>query len=113
MRFFYKVAMVCNLCFILSVVLRLVDIAMQKKGNTNGVLLFQPLKSTIVILGYGAILVNLLYLISLFFTLLFKTKQTINEKGEANKEKKNAVIYNGLILFFFIIQIVYFFVITI
>jgi hypothetical protein len=51
-----------------------VEMQQRKQGNFNGVLLFQPIKATVIILGYGAIFVNLVFVIlSLYW---FATKKT-------------------------------------
>ena len=70
MRFFAKVIFICNCCFILSVILRWVENANKQKGNFDGVIKLQPLESTIVILGYTAIIFNFIFnAIVLFFFL--------------------------------------------
>lgn len=76
MRFFTRVVAICNICFILAVILRAIELSKRAVGNTNGAIPFQPLESTIVILGYGAILVNFLYLP---FVLLSWRKQRLNQ----------------------------------
>jgi len=63
MRFFTKLVVLCNLCFILSVYLRYVTLARTAVGNTNGLIGYQPLESSIIVLGYGAIFINALFLL--------------------------------------------------
>lgn len=51
--------------------------AHKKNGNFNGVIQIQPLESTLVVLGYGAIFINLVFN---FFVLSFfvaKAKQPV------------------------------------
>lgn len=66
MRFFSRVVCICNICFILAVILRWVELSKRAKGNFDGAIGFQPLEATLVILGYGAIFLNVIYL---FFSL--------------------------------------------
>ncbi|MEO6538590.1 MAG: hypothetical protein ABIT07_07160 [Ferruginibacter sp.] len=73
MRFFARLVFLCNICFIGSVILRFVEINNSAKGNANLALKFQPLESTFVILGYGAIFLNLLFVI--FSLYWFATKK--------------------------------------
>jgi len=75
MRFFIKFVVICNGCFILSVILRYIELSKRIKGDMNGAISYQPLESTVVVLGYGAILVNsLFFLISLFYLFSGKIK---------------------------------------
>lgn len=67
MRFFSKIVFLCNVCFIIAVILRAVEMAKRAKGNFNGAIPFQPLESTLVILGYGAIFINaVFFLLSIY-----------------------------------------------
>ncbi len=64
MRFFSRVALICNLCFIISVIMRLVKIGTNAKGNGyNGALKVEPIISSIVVLGWIAIFVNIIFAI--------------------------------------------------
>ena len=59
MRFFSKIVFICNLCFILSAIMRLVEFGMRKAGNINAVIPLQAIEGTIVVLGFvAAILFN-------------------------------------------------------
>lgn len=73
MRFFARLVFLCNICFIGSVILRFVEIRNSVKGNANLALKFQPLESMFVILGYGAIFLNLFFII--LCLLWFATKK--------------------------------------
>ena len=79
MRFFSKVVFICNCCFILAVILRWVENAHKKNGNFNGAIKIQPLESTLVVLGYGAVFINLLLNILLLLLFVTKTKQSISK----------------------------------
>jgi hypothetical protein len=63
MRIFSKIVFICNVCFIIAAVLRFIEVSRHAKGNADGILPFQPLTATIVILGYGAIFINLVFFI--------------------------------------------------
>ena len=97
MRFFARLVLICNICFIISVILRFVEIKNAAKGNSNLALKFQPLESTFVVLGYGAIFLNLFFF--LFYFFWFATKKI-------NFIPRWIVLFNLVI---FPIQIYYFF----
>jgi hypothetical protein len=61
MRFFARVTFICNLCFLAAVVLRFVENHNKTSNDINLALKFQPLESTIVVLGYGAIIINIFF----------------------------------------------------
>jgi len=72
MRFFSKITVLCNACFLLSVVFWYVE-RHSKPGESTGQILPLPwLESTLVILGYGAIIVNLLFLLLYFIFVSLK-----------------------------------------
>ncbi|MFC4263954.1 hypothetical protein ACFOWM_13755 [Ferruginibacter yonginensis] len=59
MRFFSKIVAVCNLCFILSSIMRLIEIPMRKAGSKDGIIPLPFVEGTIVVLGFiVAILLN-------------------------------------------------------
>jgi hypothetical protein len=67
--------MICNICFLIAVVLRYVEMTRRAKGNFNGAIPFQPLESSLVILGYGAIFVNFIFvLLTVYWILARKIK---------------------------------------
>ena len=55
MRFFAKFVFVCNICFLASVILRFIELSRRTTGNLDSAIPFQPLESTIIVLGYSAI----------------------------------------------------------
>jgi hypothetical protein len=97
MRFFSKITFICNLCFVASVILRWVEIAMQKKGSHDGAIKLQPLESTVVVLGYGAIIINFIF--NAFVLVFFLAK----------KEQPVAKWLIWINLFFLAAQVYYFF----
>lgn len=97
MRFFSKFVFVCNLAFLLSVVMRFVEWGNDTAAQSNDALGFQPLKSTLIILGYSAVLFNVVFL------LLLVLKKIV--KGDSN-----IPLWLSLSnFFFFVLQILYFF----
>lgn len=72
MRFFSRIVFICNCCFIISVILRFVELQQRAKNNYDGAIPFQPLESTLVILGYGAIYINVVFLLISIYRFLLK-----------------------------------------
>lgn len=96
MRFFSKIIFICNICFIAAVIFRYIEINADKAGKNPNVLGFQPLESTLIILGYGAVIFNLIFLFSYLIAYLFKKGMSV---------PKWILLFN-LILFF--VQLIYF-----
>ena len=67
MRFYSKFVFFCNLCFIISAILRLIENTNKLNGNGAQPAMLQPLTSTLVILGYSAIFFNLIFTIIFLF----------------------------------------------
>lgn len=63
MRFFSRLVFICNLCFLASIVLRLIELVQRKGGNLNPAIGLQALEGTLVILGYGAIFLNVIFFV--------------------------------------------------
>lgn len=97
MRFFSKLIFICNLCFIAAVILRWVENVNKQKGNFDGAIKLQPLESSIVVLGYGAIIFNFIFNLTIL-TLLWLKKDMLVPKW--------LIWFNFLIL---IVQVYYFF----
>jgi hypothetical protein len=97
MKFFSKIVFICNLCFVASVILRLVENAKKKDANFDGLVLLKPLESTLVVLGYSAIIINGLFLVICLFLLAAKKIKQIPQW---------IVLCN---LVFFLLQVYYFF----
>jgi len=55
------------------VILRLYENAHKKDGNFNGAIQIRPLESTLVVLGYGAIFINLIFNLILLGFFITKT----------------------------------------
>jgi hypothetical protein len=76
MRFFSKITVFCNACFLVAVVLWYIEMGNKTRGNSDLVLPLPWLESTFVILGYGAIVINALFLLLCF--IFFSFKMNIN-----------------------------------
>ena len=73
MRFFSKLVVICNVCFLLSVLLRFAEMLRQKPIHVEGTVFWNPITSTLVILGYGAVFLNVVFcLISTFLLIINK-----------------------------------------
>ena len=97
LRFFSKLVFICNLCFIATVILREVENANKKKGNFDGAIKLQPLQSTIVVLGYSAIIINIILNLLVLVKFLLRKEQQL---------PKWLIWFNFLIL---LAQVYYFF----
>ena len=97
MRFFSKIVFICNLCFVAAVILRLVENAKRKSETFDGQVLLKPMQSTLVVLGYGAIFLSLLFLFACFYWLI--TKQI--------KQLPKWIVITNLV--FLLVQTYYFF----
>ena len=73
MRFFSKITVILNMCFIIAVVLWYVEMSQKANGNNNLALPLPWLEGIFVILGYGAIVVNTLFLLLTFIFYSFKS----------------------------------------
>jgi len=73
MRIFNKVVFICNVCFIAAVFLRWIEMNNKKDGPfTGNVIPLPALQNMLVLLGYGAIILNLLFCIICIIRLLTK-----------------------------------------
>jgi hypothetical protein len=63
MRFFSRIVLICNICFLIVVALHFLRLAQKADNIFNGTLVYQPLISTIAVLGYlVAIFLNMLFI---------------------------------------------------
>ncbi len=64
MRFYSRVVLICNICFLLVVVLHVLRLSKKADAVFDGGLIFQPVISTIAVLGYiVAIFLNFFFLV--------------------------------------------------
>lgn len=72
MRFFSKLTVIFNICFVVAVVFWFIEMNNKTAGSTNQVLPLPWLEGIFVLLGYGAIVVNALFLLVTFVFYSFK-----------------------------------------
>lgn len=98
MRIFNKFVLICNICCIAAAILRYVEMSNKAAGTHAGNLIPLPwLQNSIVILGYGAIIVNTIFV--LCYAL-----------GYAARRKKLAPVFvTGFNVAMLPLQVVYFF----
>lgn len=95
MKVFNKLVFICNICFIISAIMRLIEISSKAHGN-GAVSALPPVQGILVILGYGAIFINLIFVLT-FIILSVKGKQVLPKW----------ITYFNIIMF--LVQIWYFF----
>lgn len=74
MRFFSKFTVLCNCCFLAAMVFRYFEMQKKPHGNNDQLIQLPWLESTLVTLGYGAIIVNVLFLLVYFIFVSLKVK---------------------------------------
>ncbi len=67
MRFFSKIVFISNICFIISAVLRIVEMNYRKSGINDNVIPLPALEGTIVVFGFLAILLNAAFVFIILF----------------------------------------------
>ena len=68
MRVFSKIVFIFNACFIAAAILRLVEMVKRSQGNINAAIPLPFLENTLVLLGYSAIFINVVFaLLSLYW----------------------------------------------
>ncbi len=72
MRFFSKITVLCNASFLFTVLFWFIETHNKYEGNATQALPLPWLEGTLVILGYGAIIVNLLFLLLYFIFVSLK-----------------------------------------
>jgi hypothetical protein len=75
MRFFSKIAVLFNACFLVAVVFWYIEKNKDYEGSATQILPLPWVEGTFVILGYTAILVNVLFLLLTF--IFYSLKATI------------------------------------
>ena len=79
MKFFSKLTFICNICFLASVVLWYVEVHNSKRlgSDDNRIIELPWLENVLVILGYGAIIINLFFLLVLFIYTAFRIRYVV------------------------------------
>jgi hypothetical protein len=96
MKLFSKFVFICNLCFLATAILRYVEIGNDHLSKNIDAISFQPLKSSLIVLGYSALLFNLI------FFLMFILLKTI---GKTTKVSNWLIVVNSVML---CVELVYF-----
>jgi hypothetical protein len=96
-RIFSKVVTICNVCFLLSLLFRFLGIGSNNTSNGSVVAPLPWLQNMLIILGYGAIFLNIIFFSFYLFLLLFKKQLMVGRW----------LLMINLIIF--IVQIIYFF----
>ena len=97
MRFFSKVIFVCNICFVLSIILRFVERHSAAKGGTDQAIPLPFVEGALAVLGQLAIVFNLIFCITVLILFLFRKMQQI----------RGWIVIANLV--FLIIQVFYYF----
>ncbi|MBX2888068.1 MAG: hypothetical protein KF829_05400 [Ferruginibacter sp.] len=95
MKMFARIAVLCNLAFVLSVIMRFLE---SKNYHPDNIIPYTNIRNTIIIMGYGAIVVNFLFFSSLLFLLMVRKKLNL---------PLFYMVCNGVV---FISQVIYFFI---
>lgn len=77
MRFFSRLVVICNVCFIASVILRYVEYPGQQKGNVDVAIPLPALENILVILGYSSIFLNIIFLLACLVTFFVNKGKTV------------------------------------
>ncbi len=73
MKVFNKLVFICNIMFIVTAILRLVEIQRRATGVNGRLTPLPPIEGIVAILGYGAIFINFIFVLT-FIILSFKGK---------------------------------------
>ena len=78
MRIFSKFTVLCNISFVIAVILRYLEMHNQYESANRQILPLPWMEGTLVILGYGAIIVNTLFLVLCLIFTAFKVSISIS-----------------------------------
>ena len=96
MKLFSKFVFICNLCFLATAFLRYIEIGSNHLSDNIDAIAFQPLKSSLIVLGYSALLFNLFFFLLFIFLKLIRKTPSINTW---------LIIVNAVMLF---VELIYF-----
>jgi hypothetical protein len=77
MRFFSKLTVICNICFLAAVVFWYLEFHGGHRGSGGRIIPLPAIEGTLVIIGYLAIIVNLFFLLVAFIFTAFQVKSKI------------------------------------
>lgn len=72
MRFFSKVTFLCNICFIIMVIMSYIELGRRAKGNSEAIIKLPLMQNTVVVLGWTAIFLNFIFVILTIYLLFSK-----------------------------------------
>lgn len=74
MKVFNKLVFICNIACIVTAILRLVEIQRKASGTNGHLTALPPIEGIVAILGYGAIFINFIFVLT-FIILSLKGKK--------------------------------------
>ena len=98
MGFLSRLAFICNSSFLLMLLFRFVEMRRVVQGKPDGLLGYQPLVATMIILGYAAILLNIVFCAFLLLSFIRKKNMAISRWLQWSS------------ILFLLVQVLYFFV---
>ena len=97
MRFFSKLTVLCNCCFLVAVVMWYLEFHKKHVGINDKIIQLSWLENSLVTLGYGAIIVNVLFLLIYFIFAVFEVQKKVAKWMIVF----NIIVFFGQVYFFF------------
>ncbi len=80
LRFYSKFVVICNIAFIISVIIRFIEGA--KPGVVSDkIIKYEPVENSIIVLGYSAVLFNLIFILIISGFLILSKQHNIPKKS--------------------------------
>lgn len=95
MRVLSKIAFLCNICFLISVIFRFIELGKKSAGDHSHVIPLPYVEGILILLGYGAVFLNFIFMILLSIRTIMRKPVLPRWLTLAN-------------VFFFIIQLYYY-----
>lgn len=99
MRIFSKLVFICNMCFLAAVYFRFVELTNKATGTNGHIIRIRPLENSLILLGYGAIFINFIF-VCITLVNLFRKKVTRPVWVTAT----NVILFVAQVYYFFIYQ---------
>ena len=77
MRIFSKFVFICNLCFVVSVIMHFVELSYTAKGKTDTAFPLPLIEGTLAVLGLLSLLVNVIFCLIVLLLLITKRQKQI------------------------------------
>ncbi len=77
MRFFSKFVTICNICFVIVVILHFMEYRKNLQANNNSITSLTWIENVLVILGYGAFFINIIFLAASFIFFIIKKENAV------------------------------------